>query len=70
MRLTKTLLAATTAIVLAGQASAGGFAPVVMAPEPVVVVEPSVQPRSTFGVLLPLLLLGGLVAAAVAANDS
>jgi hypothetical protein len=34
----------------------------------VVVVEPE-APRSTFGLLLPLLLLGGLVALAVAADD-
>ena len=68
MRLTKTLLAASVATVLAGQAFAGGFAPVVVDPEPVVVVEPE-APRSTFGILLPLALLGGLVALAVANED-
>jgi hypothetical protein len=68
MRLTKTLLTATIVTVLAGQAFAGGFAPVVVDPEPVVVVEPE-APRSTFGILLPLLLLGGLIAVAVASDD-
>jgi hypothetical protein len=68
MRLTKTLLATAVAATLASQAVAGGFAPVVVEPEPVVVVEPE-APRSTFGILLPLALLGGLVALAVAAED-
>ena len=68
MRLTKALLAASVAAVLASQAVAGGFAPVVVEPEPVVVVEPE-APRSTFGILLPLALLGGLVALAVANED-
>ncbi len=71
MRLTKTLLAASVAVTLAGQAFAGGFAPVVAEPvpvAPVVVTEPE-APRSTFGILLPLALLGGLVALAVAAED-
>ena len=68
MRLTKTLLAASIAATLASQAFAGGFAPVVVDPEPVVVVEPEPQ-RSTFGILLPLALLGGLVALAVASDD-
>jgi hypothetical protein len=68
MRFTKALLAASVAAVLASQAVAGGFAPVVIEPEPVVVVEPT-APRSTFGILLPLVLLGGLVALAVANDD-
>ena len=68
MSLTKTLLAASVAAVLASQAVAGGFAPVVVDPEPVVVVEDE-APRSTFGILLPLALLGGLVALAVASDD-
>ncbi|TNC49786.1 hypothetical protein FHG66_09715 [Rubellimicrobium rubrum] len=71
MRLTKALLASAVAATLASQAVAGGFAPVVVdaAPvEPVVVVEPE-APRSTFGILLPLALLGGLVALAVASDD-
>ena len=68
MRLTKTLVATALAVTLASQAVAGGFAPVVVDPEPVVVVEPEPQ-RSTFGILLPLALLGGLVALAVASDD-
>ncbi|TNC71795.1 hypothetical protein [Rubellimicrobium roseum] len=68
MRLTTALLAAAVAATVAGQAVAGGFAPVVAEPEPVVVVEPE-APRSTFGLLLPLALLGGLVAIAVASDD-
>ncbi|WP_210530868.1 hypothetical protein [Rubellimicrobium arenae] len=68
MRLTKALLAAAVAATLASQAVAGGFAPVVAEPEPTVVVEPT-APRSTFGILLPLALLGGLVALAVAADE-
>lgn len=68
MRLTKTLLAAAAVAATATQAFAGGFAPVVVDPEPIVVVEPE-APRSTFGILLPLLLLGGLVAVAVANDD-
>ena len=70
MRLTKTLLAASIAATLASQAFAGGFAPVVdVAPvTPVEIVEPQPQ-RSTFGILLPLALLGGLVALAVASDD-
>lgn len=68
MRLTKALLAASVAAVMASQAVAGGFAPVVVDPEPVVVVEPE-APRSTFGILLPLALAGGLIALALAAED-
>ncbi|MBP1805287.1 hypothetical protein [Rubellimicrobium aerolatum] len=68
MRLTKALLASALAATLASQAVAGGFAPVVAEPEPVVVVEPE-APRSTWGLLLPLALLGGLVAIAVAADE-
>ena len=70
MRLTKTLLAAAIGATLASQAVAGGFAPVVVEPQPqpTVIVEPE-APRSTFGILLPLALLGGLVALAVAAED-
>jgi hypothetical protein len=70
MRLTKTLVAASLAAVLASQAVAGGFSPVVVEPqEPLVVVEPEPQ-RSSLGILLPLALLGGLVALAVAADKS
>ena len=70
MRLTKTVLAAAVAATLASQAVAGGFAPVVVEPAvtPTVIVEPD-APRSTCGILLPLALLGGLVALAVANED-
>ncbi len=70
MRLTKIVLAAVVGATLASQAVAGGFAPVVVEPTvtPTVVVEPE-APRSTFGILLPLALLGGLVALAVANED-
>lgn len=62
-------LALAAALAAAGsQAFAGGFAPVVVDPEPVVVVEPE-APRSTWGILLPLLLVGALVAVAVANDD-
>ena len=68
MRLTNALLAAAVPATMAGQAVPGAFAPVVAEPEPVVVVEPEAR-RSTFGILLPLALLGGLVALAVASED-
>lgn len=68
MRLIKSLAVSAIAVTLAGQAVAGGFAPVVDVPEPVVVVEPE-APRSTWGILLPLALLGGLVAVALANDD-
>ena len=71
MRHLKSLVLATAMISVAGQAFAGGFAPVVAEPAPiapVVVTEPE-APRSTWGILLPLALLGGLVALAVAAED-
>ena len=68
MRLNKIVLAAVLGTTLASQAIAGGFAPVVVEPAPVVVTEPE-APRSTWGILLPLALLGGLVALAVANDD-
>ncbi len=67
----KSLVLAAAAATLASQAVAGGFAPVGgdAAPgAPIEVVEPA-APRSTFGILLPLALLGGLVALAVASDD-
>lgn len=67
MRLLKSLLLASVAATLAGQAIAGGFSAEVVEP-PVVVVEPE-APRSTFGLILPLALLGGLIALAVANED-
>jgi hypothetical protein len=68
MRQLKSLALAAAIAAVGSQALAGGFSPVVVDPEPVVVVEPE-APRSTFGILLPLLLLGGLVAIAVASDD-
>jgi hypothetical protein len=71
MRHLKSLALAAALAAAASQAVAGGFAPVVTEPvpvAPVVVTEPE-APRSTFGILLPLALLGGLVALAVAADE-
>jgi len=68
MRILKSLVLAVAAATVAGQAIAGGFAPAVPEPAPTVVVEPE-APRSTWGVVLPIVLLGGLIALAVA-NDS
>lgn len=68
MRLTKTLLMTALVAVAGSQAIAGGFAPVVTEPEPVVVVEPE-APRSTLGILLPLALGGALIAVALSQND-
>ena len=68
MRLTRSIALAAAMTAAAGSAFAGGFAPVVPGTEPVVVVEPT-APRSSFGLILPLALLGGLVALAVASSD-
>ena len=62
MRLTKTLIAAALATTVAGSAIAGGFATEVVEP-PVVVVEPE-APRSSWGIILPVAVLLGLVALA------
>lgn len=67
MRLSAALSAAVLAGLLAGQADAGGFGPAIVESEPVVVVEPEPR-RSSYGILLPLLLVGGLVATA-SSND-
>lgn len=67
MRLSAATAVASLAAMLAGQVLAGGFAPAIEMTKPVVVVEPE-QPRSSYGILLPLLLAGGLVAAA-SSND-
>lgn len=67
MRLLKSLVLASSAALLAGQAVAGGFATEVVEP-PVVVVEPE-PARSTFGIILPIALLGGLIALAVISQD-
>ena len=64
----KSLALAAALASVATQSLAGGFAPVVVDPAPVVVVEPE-APRSTFGILLPLLLLGALVLIATQDDD-
>ena len=64
----KSLALAAALASVATQSLAGGFAPVVVDPEPVVVVEPE-APRSTWGILLPLLLLGALVVIATQDDD-
>ncbi|EPX82675.1 hypothetical protein ruthe_03133 [Rubellimicrobium thermophilum DSM 16684] len=69
MRFTKPLALAAALAAAAGPVLAGGFAPVVPVEPPTVVVEPPPAPRSTWGVVLPIVLLGGLIALAVA-NDS
>ena len=70
MRHLKSLALAAAMAAAAGQAVAGGFAPVVAepVPAPVVVTEPA-PARSTWGIILPLVLLGGLVALAVSNSD-
>ena len=70
MNCLKSLTIAAALTAAGTQAFAGGFTPVVdVAPvTPVEIVEPQPQ-RSTFGILLPLALLGGLVALAVASDD-
>ena len=70
MRLIKSLAVSAIALTMAGQAVAGGFAPVVdaPAPAPVVIAEPE-APRSSIGIILPLALLAGLVAVALANDD-
>jgi hypothetical protein len=65
MRILKSLVLAAAAATVGGQAVAGGFAPVVPVAPPTVIVEPE-APRSTWGIILPLALLGGLIALAVA----
>ena len=70
MTFLKSLTIAAALTAAGTQAFAGGFAPVVdVAPvTPVEIVEPQPQ-RSTLGILLPLALLGGLVALAVSSDD-
>ena len=67
MRFSRVATAAILVTVGAGQALAGGFGPTIVESEALVVVEPE-APRSSFGILLPPLLVGGLVAAA-SSND-
>jgi hypothetical protein len=67
MRLTKTLIAAALASVVAGHAVAGGLAPVAV--EPVVVVPEPAPARSTWGIILPLLGVALLVALASSSSN-
>ena len=64
MRVSTIITATLLASISVSQAMA-----VVVEPEPVVIVEPE-QNRSSYGILLPLLLVGGLVAAATSNDDS
>lgn len=65
----KSVTAASLALaVAAGPVLAGGLAPAVES-QPVVINEAEVAPRATTGVLVPLLLLGALVAVAAASAD-
>ena len=68
MRFSRVATAAILVTAGAGQALAGGFAPAIVAGEALVVVEPEPPRSSSYGILLPLLLVGGLVAAA-SSND-
>lgn len=61
------LLAAALAAGLAPAAQAGGLAATVI--EPVVIVEPPPEPRSSLGIALPLVILGLLVAVAISRDD-
>ena len=70
MRHLKSLVLVAALAAVAGPSFAGGFAPVVPMPTPVVVVDTPMAPRSSFGVILPLALLGGLIALAVASSDN
>ncbi len=68
MRLIKSLTIAAVAATMAGQAVAGGFSAAVV--EPVVVIpEPVMAPRSSYGIILPLVLLAGLIGLAVSSGD-
>jgi len=67
MRLTRTLTAAALASLVAGSAIAGGFAQEVV--EPPVIVEPEAE-TSSWGIILPLVALGALVALAASSDDS
>ncbi len=67
MRMTKTLIAAALATLVAGSAIAGGFAQEIVE-APVVIVEPEVQ-RSSWGIILPLAALALLVGLASGSDD-
>lgn len=67
MRLTKTLASAALATLVGTTSIAGGFAPEVVE-APVVIVEPE-QPRSTWGVVIPLVVVAALIALAASRDD-
>ena len=70
MNCLKSLAIAAALIAAATHAFCGCFAPFVdVAPGTRVDFVAPQSPRSTFGILLPLALLGGLVALAVASDD-
>jgi hypothetical protein len=68
MRLFHSLALAAAVAMVAGQAAAGGLAAPIVEPAPVVVVEPE-APGKGWGIILPLALLGGLVAIALAQEE-
>ncbi len=64
------IVAATLVASSTGHAFAGGFAPAIEeVAEPIVVVE-SEQSRPSYGILLPLLVAGGLIATASSSDDT
>lgn len=67
MRLTKTLASAALATLVGTTSIAGGFAPEVVE-APVVIVEPE-QPRSTWGVVIPLVAVAALIALAASRDN-
>lgn len=65
MRITKLIAAAAIAVsAMATTVSAGGFSAVVT--EPVVIIPAPIVTRSTWGIILPLLGVGLLIALAMA----
>lgn len=68
MRLTKTLVAAASASMIATAGFAGGFAPPVVQPD-IVVIEP-VESVSTWGIVLPIAALVLLAALAASSSSS
>ncbi len=67
MRVPTTATAAMLAAILAGPALAGGFGPPIQEP---VVVQEEQQSRPPYEILLPLLVVGGLVATATPNGDT
>lgn len=66
MRLAKSLALAAALAATSAPAIAGGLQAVVVEP---VVVEPAPAPRSSWGMILPIALLVGLIALAVSSDD-